>query len=118
MTPLSTYRGLIRRPCILEVVVACLNEPDLFKLPRGKTLYQQIPNQQHQIFSCRGAIGKLRILIEIVMVESHEYLLSHNSIQLAEIHTSPDPSLHLILHGHQHHIIMAVSIEIIALSKH
>ena len=39
MPPLSEHRGLTHRPRILEVVVACFNQPDLFQLPGREALH-------------------------------------------------------------------------------
>src|SRR4029079_2873218 len=39
MLSLSEYRGLTHRPRILEVVVACFNQPNLFQLSGGEALH-------------------------------------------------------------------------------
>jgi hypothetical protein len=52
------------------------------------------------------------------MVESRDDLFSHNLIQPTEFHTSTSLRLHPVPYGYQHHIVMAMSIRIIALPKH
>ena len=52
------------------------------------------------------------------MVESRDDVFSHNLIQPTEVHTSTSLRLRTIPYGYQHHIVMAVSIRIIALPKH
>ena len=62
-------------------------------------------------------VGKLKILIEILMVEPRDYLLSDSPIQLIEVHPFTRRGRNRALDGHQYDIIMAVPIGIIALPK-
>jgi hypothetical protein len=60
-------------------------------------------------------MGKFRILVEIVMIKSRDYLVNHRPIQPIEINASTGRGRDRALHSHQHDIVMAVPIGIIAL---
>ncbi|ULA64502.1 MAG: hypothetical protein LZF86_140027 [Nitrospira sp.] len=105
------------RSRIFKIVVSRLDDRDFLELPFRDLRDKQIPYQQHQVFTCRRSRSKLRVLIQILVIESTHNPLRDNSIKRVEIHSPLNLSGTGTPNCHEHDIIMAMPIGIIAFAE-